>query len=368
MVPRWFIPMMILAVLASCGPPEPIKIGFLAGMTGSVSELGVGARRALEMEVTAINKSGGLKGRPLLLVALDDGNEPAQALAACQRFEQERVVAVIGPMASTVIGAILPYLNEHKVLTVSPTVSAASVAGKKDWFFRVITLNRAFGQTLGHWVAEQKLAEISVLRETSNDAYTRPILDSFLQVLSSSGTVVRPAVEFDLRSRPDYEALAAQLGKASAYLVLANGYDSALIGQQLARRGRWEPLLAPPWAMTSDVISLGGRQAERMVFVSIYDSQSTNPGWLAFRSAYQALYGEDPGFAAVYARDALTLLLAALEKAPSFQADDLRTSLMSVGEVDGLQSPFRLDEYGDVVRGLSLETIREGRFVRNTPR
>lgn len=368
MVPRWSIlPVALVLLATSCTPPSPVRVGFLAGLTGPVSELGIGARRALDLAVTEINRAGGVKGHPLELLVLDDGNEPAQGLAAYQQFQREGVTAVIGPVASTVIGEVLPYLNEHRILTVSPTVSAASVSGQDDWFFRVITENRRMGETLGRYAVSQGMKEVAVLRETSNDAYTGPILEAFRQTTQASGVVVKPAIEFDLRRKPDYDSLAQRLGASSAYLLLANGFDSAQVGQKLAQAGHLGPLLASPWAMTPEVISLGGRQVERMVFVSIYDSQNLNPRWLAFREAYKNLYGQDPGFAAVYARDALSLLVLALEKAPSWEPESLRTTMKSLGEISGLQASFHLDSQGDVVRDLFLLTVREGRFVRQQP-
>lgn len=368
MVPRWPIPLLLCSLLfAGCGPPEPIRIGLLAGLTGSASELGIEARRSLELSMAAINKAGGVKGRPLELLALDDGNEPSQALAAYQRFEREKVAAVLGPLASTVLSEIVPYLNEHRLLTISPTAAAASVAGRDDWFFRVITLNEKMGQMLAAYAAERQFTDIAVLRETSNDAYTRPVLEAFRSSLEARGMTVRASVEFDLRRQPDYGILAQSLGDAPAYLILANGYDSAQVGQQLALLGRLNPILAPPWAMTPEVIRLGGRQVERMVFASIFDSQSRSPGWLSFRDSYLSVYGEEPGFSAIYARDALTLLVLALRNAPSLEPQDLRDSLKAVGEVEGLQSSFRLDASGDVARDLFLLTVREGRFVRSSP-
>lgn len=368
MVPRWPIPLVLLALLlSSCAPPEPIRVGFLAGLTGSASELGIGARRALDMSISHINATGGVKGRPLEMLALDDGNEPAQGLAAYQRFDKEEVIAVLGPVASTVLGSVLPYLNEHHILTVSPTVSAISAAGQDDWFFRVIALNQRFGETLGQYAVERGLTDVAVLREISNDDFTRPILEAFQKTLLAAGATARAPVEFDLRNQPDYGDLAQRLGDASAYLLLANGYDSAQIGQKLAHLGRMAPLLGPPWAMTPDVITLGGRQIERMVFVSIYDSQNRNPSWLAFREQYETLYGSEPGFAAIYAHDALTLLLTAMKKATSLSPEDLRQALLAAGEIQGLQSSFRLDANGDVVRDLFLLTVREGRFVRVLP-
>lgn len=368
MVHRWPIGAVLLVLtLGSCSPPPPLKVGFLAGLSGSVSQLGIESRRSLEMAVAGFNRNGGVKGRAVELMVQDDGNEVSQAQEAYRRFDEAQVVAVIGPLASTVVDSLLPILNERRILTVSPTVSATSVSGLDDWFFRVITVNRTMGEVLGAYALERGLDDVAVLRETSNGAYTAPILEAFQRTLEAEGRGVARTVEFDLRATPDYEALAQALGDAPCYLVLANGFDAAQVGQKLAQKGRRGPLLAPPWSMTSDLIALGGRQVERMVFVSVYDSQSTSPAWLHFREEYRSLYGDEPGFAALYTHDAWTVLTKALEQAASFSPEDLRAAVLALGSVDGLQSSFRLDATGDVVRDLFLLTVREGRFVRIDP-
>jgi branched-chain amino acid transport system substrate-binding protein len=317
-------------------------VGFLAGLTGPGSELGLGARRALELSIAQVNAAGGVKGRSLALVSLDAG-QLASDRDAFRRFDQP-VTAVLGPLTTTVF-----------------------TVGHDDGILRVTTRNEAFGETLGQYAVDRGLSDVAVLMEISNDASTRPTLEGFRTTVGPAGIRVRDPVEFDLRSHPDYAALALKLGTAKAYLILANGYDTAQIGQKLAQRGRMEPLLGPPWAMTAEVIAQGGRQVERMVFVSLYDAQSRAGAWRSVRDRYSRLYGEEPGVAAISASDALTLLVSAWKNAKSLSTEDLPEAVKTVGEVQGLQAPFRMDASGALVRDLFLSTVREGRFVRNSP-
>ncbi|MBS3957011.1 MAG: ABC transporter substrate-binding protein, partial [Clostridiales bacterium] len=76
---------------------EPVKIGAVLSLSGSLSGLGIPARQAIEVEVERINGEGGVNGRLVEVVFEDDASDEAKAVAATTRLiEQEDVLAVIG--------------------------------------------------------------------------------------------------------------------------------------------------------------------------------------------------------------------------------------------------------------------------------
>lgn len=60
-----------LLLFSGCGGKEPIKIGFIAGMTGPSSELGVTGRQGAMIAVDEVNAAGGVKGRKVEIVFKD---------------------------------------------------------------------------------------------------------------------------------------------------------------------------------------------------------------------------------------------------------------------------------------------------------
>ena len=59
---------VLFAVLA-CSPPAPVRIGFLAGLSGRVADLGIGGRNGAILAVEMRNRQGGINGRPVELIA-----------------------------------------------------------------------------------------------------------------------------------------------------------------------------------------------------------------------------------------------------------------------------------------------------------
>jgi branched-chain amino acid transport system substrate-binding protein len=65
--PTWLLRVAILVTLASgmiaCTPPEPLRIGFLGGLSGRVADLGIGGRNGAILAVEMRNRQGGINGR-----------------------------------------------------------------------------------------------------------------------------------------------------------------------------------------------------------------------------------------------------------------------------------------------------------------
>lgn len=84
------IVVLILSACAPCGyseqalrqapPGDPIVIGMSAAFTGPIARIGEEARRRPQTAIAEVNKAGGIGGRPLTLVALDDAYEPSRTI------------------------------------------------------------------------------------------------------------------------------------------------------------------------------------------------------------------------------------------------------------------------------------------------
>ena len=94
-----------------------IKIGMTTALSGPASALGQGMKQGVEAYFHKINKSGGLKGASLKLVALDDKYEPNLAAPNMRRLiEKENVLAVIGNVGTPTAIVTVPIANEEKTL------------------------------------------------------------------------------------------------------------------------------------------------------------------------------------------------------------------------------------------------------------
>ncbi len=100
---------------AATGPE--ILLGMSAAFSGAHKELGRGMKIGFELALSTANESGGIAGRKLGLVALDDGDDPARSPDAMRELiEGRRVFAVLGSVGSAGAAAAIPVAMERKVL------------------------------------------------------------------------------------------------------------------------------------------------------------------------------------------------------------------------------------------------------------
>ncbi|HET8540227.1 MAG TPA: ABC transporter substrate-binding protein [Anaeromyxobacter sp.] len=94
-----------------------IVLGMASAFTGANRELGRSMRAGVEAALAAVNASGGVHGRKLRLVAVDDGYEPSRTGPAMRQLvEQDRVFAVVGNVGTPTAAVSIPYCLERKVV------------------------------------------------------------------------------------------------------------------------------------------------------------------------------------------------------------------------------------------------------------
>ena len=118
--------------------------------------------------------------------------------------------------------------------------------------------------------------------------------------------------------------------------------------------------MAAEWAASERLLQLGGKAIEGLELVQSYDRNDRSAHYAAFRQAYRERFQQEPGYSSIAAYDAVTVLLAAL-RTPS-DGRDLKTVLLDLPPVPGLQQPVKFDRYGDAQRRAFFVVVRDGRF------
>jgi branched-chain amino acid transport system substrate-binding protein len=100
----------------SAGATE-LVFGMASPFTGANRELGRAMRAGVEAAFGEVNAAGGIHGRRLRLVAVDDGYEPSRTGPAMKQLvEKEQVFAVVGTVGTPTAAVSIPYCMEHKVI------------------------------------------------------------------------------------------------------------------------------------------------------------------------------------------------------------------------------------------------------------
>ncbi len=349
--------------LTSCSDEPPLKIGFVGGLTGRIADLGVAGRDGVILAVEERNRSGGIAGRKLELAIRDDRQDPASAKQAIRELTKEDVVAIIGPMTSSMAVVIQPLINSNQIVTVSPTAKTDQLSGQDDFFLRVTTpLSRNAEQIAIYAVKEMNLKRFAVVYDASNRAFTETWLHFFEKTFLEYGGQIAVAEEFISQPNIYFLPIAERLlaTEPDGILLLSNAIDTALLAQQIRKLESNVSLFSSEWASTTDLLSFGGRAVNGMTSFHSFNANSQAARYLVFKKRFTKRFGSAPSFATTLAYDAASFLLAGLEKNPS--RIGLKETLLKLGSFPGLQSEMKVNQYGDVERKLFLTVIEDGQF------
>jgi branched-chain amino acid transport system substrate-binding protein len=352
-------------MLLACNASEPIRVGFVAGTSGRVADLGLSGRDAVQLAVEQCNQAGGIGGRPVQLLVKDDQQDSDIARQVVRELIRDGAVAIIGPMTSDMALAVTPVLNEARILGMSPTVTTQELSGRDDFFFRVSATTGEYATRSARYHAKTgDMRRVAAAYDLSNRSYCENWLENFRATFTAQGGEIAAVVGFDADQGRTFLDMARELLAASpdGVLIIANSMDAALICQQIRKLDTAIRITLADWGATERLLELGGNAVEGVTVIQVFDRSSTAPAYQAFRKAYVARYQREPGFPGVYACDAMRVILDALRAQRDGQ--DLKATILALRRFKGLQGDFSFDEFGDVRRSnASISIVRNQRFV-----
>ena len=362
---RLLLLIAIAISLGGCAPPEPLRIGFVGGISGRYADLGIAGRNGVQLAIEMRNAAGGVNGRKIELVIEDDKQDADVARHAIGRLIERKVEAIIGPMTSQIAVVCVPLVDEAKMLMVSPTVTSETLSEKDDYFLRVIAPTTEYARkNARHHVGQQGHRRIAVAYDARNSVYTESWLADYRDTFVSLGGEIIATEAYVSSDDIDFMQLAERLlvNKPDAVLVIANSVDTAMLAQQLRKRNPEISLTAAEWAATERLTELGGKAVEGMAIAQFLDRNSQHPGYLAFHKAFVDRFSMEPGFAGITGFDAANVVLDALAERKKGQT--LKQTILKRGIFPGAQSEIRFNASGDADRETYMTVIRNGTFVR----
>lgn len=110
---------------------EPIKIGVVTSMSGPAAVPTASMLNALELEADLVNANGGIDGRPLEFITMDDKTDaPTAVSAATKLITQDNVTALLGPLHTPCALAVQPLAERYEIPMLrwdTPTLDAPAV-------------------------------------------------------------------------------------------------------------------------------------------------------------------------------------------------------------------------------------------------
>ncbi|MFP4486702.1 MAG: ABC transporter substrate-binding protein, partial [Campylobacterales bacterium] len=216
---------------------EHYKIGFVAGLTGKYSNMGVEKRNGFVLAIEEINQSGGIDGKKIVYEIRDDENSPVKIKNIINDFSKNGYNIVVGPSTSYLAKEALATINSHKdMVVISPTVSSIELSGLDDNFIRLDNTyyKNSMKLLVNHIYSKNSDTNTTLLiYDTTNPTYATKWADEFKQEFEKrGGTILIEGVDGSSSFLEDVERMVVQNEFDSVVLIL-NASNTALIAQKL---------------------------------------------------------------------------------------------------------------------------------------
>lgn len=339
--------------------PDEILIGGTAPLSGDAAAAAAVAKGA-QAYFRYVNARGGVYGRTIRYVVLDDAGDPAQTVQAVQQLVQEDgVFAIFGAVGADENLAVRPALNEAGVPQLFGDAGATALgAAGYPWTIGYPPADRAEGSVYGRYLAASlPSARVGVLYQA--DASGKELLAGLRRGLGARASQVS-AQGYDPAST-DVQAQVAAL-KASGATVLCDFAFGDLAAQALADAARlgWRPQVVVADASAPALRRAPTAQAKGAISIAYLKDPAApawagDPGVLLFRQVLRRYGAGTPardGYAIAGMASAFTLV-DALTRAGR---NPTRAGLMRAAtSLDEANDPFLLP-------GIVLRTTRSYRY------
>lgn len=167
---RQWLALLLVALLQITPLParsaDPYEIYAVASLTGPGAFVGHGVSLALSAVERYINATGGINGRPVKFVILDDQTSPVTAVQLTNQLMAKHVAVFLGPDIAGPCGAVLPLLKAAG--PVSYCLTNAIQPPASSYMFSAQLSLKDFTAASFHYLLARKLTKIALL--TSTDA------------------------------------------------------------------------------------------------------------------------------------------------------------------------------------------------------
>lgn len=368
----------LFAVLSAAAPfaqAQDIKIGGLLETSGFIASLGGPGLDGAMLAVEQINAAGGISGRKVQLVNINSESDNTKTVTGAKRLiEQEKVVAIIGPMSSGSAFAVTDTIERAKVPMIANGASRGIVLPpetKRFSFLAPLTDVVVLGVMLKDMQA-RGIKKIAILN--SDVAFGTAGRESLEKAVGAAGVTLVAKETFgnaDTDITPQLTKIRGS--EAEATVLWATGAGLAIATKNHRSLGIKTPLYLAHSANDFNFLRLAGDAANGILLPSskIYVTSAlpaSDPQKSVvegFVQAYEKKYGKPPATFAGNGYDAAMMIMQAVKKAGA-DPEKVRDAIEATRDYVGVTAVYTYgpaDHFGAKPESVVMLTVRDGKFA-----
>ena len=323
-----------------------VTVGAAMPQSGLLADLAADLRKALLLWQEEVNAGGGLLGRRIELVLVDDRSESYETGKLYEQLIREgKADLLIGPFGSAAtLGAAAAAERARRVLVnATGSVRSAQKPGFRYIFQTTVPLS-AYGTGALEAARAQGLKRVAL--HARDDPTSREMASRARDEARAQGFEVGD-VEVHSQGVDDFtpQVKKAIAAGTEAWIAFGLPQDAAEMVKTF-RKQRYAPrLFVAQGAADVDFVKRVGQDAEYAVGILAYDRRARTRGNAEFAQAFAAKWSAEPGALAAEGYAAAKVLEAAVKRAGSFEQEKVRDAL-AVLETETPLGAYKVDRAG----------------------
>lgn len=372
---------LLMGVLAGCNSEggsgdggDTIKIGINLELSGGTASYGQSEDKAIDLAVEEINNEGGIDGKKIELVKVDNKSDAGEATSgAIKLITKDKVVAIIGAATSGNTVAQVEVAGKNKVPLISPSGTSTTVTvtdkGKlNEYAFRTAFIDPFQGTVAANFAAnELKVKNVAIYADNSSD-YAKGLAASFKKDFEAAGGKI-VAQESYVAKDTDFRSTLTSLKSKNPDFIFIPGYyeEVGLIVKQAREMGMTVPFMGADGWDSPDIVDLAGADALNNTYIiTAYSSEDPDGKAKAFSDKFNEKYGEAPNSFHALGYDTVYLLKDAIERADSTDGTKIKEALEATDNLDLVTGLYSMDENHHPVKSATIIEFVDGEQVFNT--
>jgi branched-chain amino acid transport system substrate-binding protein len=348
---------------AAASSSGEIVIGHYGSMTGGTAHFGQDTDKGIRLLVQEVNRAGGVNGRQIKLVTLDTRGDSAEAANAVSRLiDVEKVVAVLGEVASSLSLAGGRVAQRRKIPMVSPSSTNPKVTEVGDYIFRVCYLDPFQGRVMALFARNNlKLDKVAILRDVKND-YSIGLADAFKAAFTAAGGTIAVEQSYS-QGDTDFSAQVTAIKGSPAQGIFVPGYYSEVgaIGRTAQRLGLKVPLLGGDGWDAPDLLKIAGDALNGSYFSNHFAPDVATPKAQKFVADFTTLYGEPPSGMGALGYDAAAVLVDAMKRSKAIEPTAIRDALAQTKDFAAVTGQITIDAQRNAQKGAVVLKIEDSK-------
>lgn len=341
-----------------------IRIGLSGPFSGPAAAAAEWEKWGVEQAIEEINATGGLLGKKVELVTLDNRCNPTEGVNTARKLVQEKVTAIVGGHCSSATLAMMPIIQEAKIPMITgvssgPKITDLSGEGGNQFMFRISPDDLRMAQGLIEYLGAKKLFKtVAIIGEDSD--FGRGGATTFAPLAQKAGMTII-STDYAPQMTPDYTALLTRVAmkKPDAIAVFMLGGDSLNFHRTAMQMGLKIPYTgrAELGGKNMEVIEAGGMEGS--VSAWTYSTDIDSPANKKFAATMLAKHKVPATLQNWAGYDSVQIIAQAIRDAKSDDPVKVRDAMAKV-KITGLHGrPLAFDSHNQAGRLVVIQQVKD---------